>query len=106
VSGGTSQEASSEGSGKSHLTEIGTLTCRFLVPAGKKTSHRRLRRCRGCEPARAMYSSIVMAILLCRRIRIATRGCTSKAAPLTLGPASPAGLTARARPGMRAANLR
>jgi hypothetical protein len=30
------------------------------------------------------YSSIVMAILLCRRIRIATRGCTSKAAPLTL----------------------
>jgi len=27
-----------------------------------------------------VYSSIVMAILLCRRIRIATRGCTSKAA--------------------------
>ena len=27
-----------------------------------------------------MYSSIVIAILLCRRIRIATRGCTSKAA--------------------------
>jgi hypothetical protein len=27
-----------------------------------------------------VYSSIVIAILLCRRIRIATRGCTSKAA--------------------------
>ena len=27
-----------------------------------------------------MYSSIVIAILLCRRIRIATRRCTSKAA--------------------------
>jgi hypothetical protein len=36
-------------------------------------------------------SSIVMAILLCRRIRIATRGCTAKAAPLTLEPLPPSG---------------